>query len=1266
VQLIDSQLFTALETDYQIGGTAAVIAEWNFNRVVKTTVTNTIDDADYREWPYSKSHFPVSSITDGFRPDAGMVFAFTGKAVPISNSQLAPGGQRFYLASKTTPYKYWISPTTSLSVINQEQVFTGEMSFAISNSDLTVEYETPVKSNKIKVVFTGDVRPVVWRVSIFDQDLNNWVLISTSPTIDVITGRAELWWNGSAWTQTQQLNDTAFKNIKKVKVEFDTVDTPNDRLHVIEIAAMREINLSSRLQNYNISSTMDAVDYIHPVGKMNSNDGTLSIDNRDLAIEIADSTLDYYGLTDGWCEYRTYVIYDMSKYSMDDIYVRTGTMFSNGWAQENPYEYSIELFDIVKILQTIKCPAVLVENKSIARIISMLLDLVGVDRYEFDFEDFDETANIRYFWTDGKESVYEVLNRICESNQCAIYSDEFGKLQLLTRNQIANDTDAADFSLRGQPVIDGPATLLPNFSSLRKRYDLSVNDIEIKYKRRQANIDDLDITGKILTSKVWDTSDTIVLKASPLRLRVDKDAIPEEHVGSDIPCDVFINDKDAETWPFVGSFSIDGEIFKYEGKGYAVIDYLTNTWTEYIIKSNEEKKKYDKQTYNSYQPIGGPTGGASGQPINAPHPSGLYQNKLTGRLHVTARAQDDTKAANHTNNWIDGWLPLRGWRHEGTGIGYIDYGGPSLNLTKVADWRNKPNWSRTQNRWRVENSKAICDHTEEDCFSDKMAFLLRDLGGLEYREFGTRIKFTTGGTAGIVFNITDQDGYSIDDPDLEDVTDAHRYYILSVITSEDVDAAGRVNNEINIDIKNGDDFTPVEPLNTKIADGGGKFQIEKNKWYDVEIVFHDNMMNDRRGNGAIEVFIDGQYIDTYITDDVIRPTNYAGIHCRYSTVAEFEYFYASTTTSRAAPRWGNDEAFGMNIVNLPAGTNVGALINFGSDGAWPGRVAMSVASLDDARLNSAKVYGRNNALVAELGPVQLKPESRKTWLMEDVGRGKLSSMVKLNYTSDAEVSFCFEYTNVGALPYFGYRNTSPQDYSYYSQNKGAYLASRFQNIVVNQGSNFETSGNLVVYGQDADQSLFFDDFGSFVREIRDFDVELSSAPAKGTNIFVSNPHVVVTKSSYNPQRGIFTLANASHQNEIVNGSEQIDTSNSIDHTILMYGYVLIEKEEKTKEVKNDDSIRKHGSRPVDLNAEWINSDEEADALAAWISTHWAEPMATIEVKTFADIFVQIGDKAEVLYSDAQIKPEWLYIVTSLNRTFDDDGLATTMTLRRVR
>lgn len=1269
MQQLDAQLMTALDTDYQLAGIATVIAEWNFNRIVKTTVTNTIDDVDFKPWPYSKAHFPLNSITEGFRPDAGMVFGFTGTAIPISNAQLAPGGQRFYVASKTNPYKYWITPSKSISNINQTTPTNGELNFAISNADLIVEYDTPIKINKVKVVFTGDNRPVVWRVSIFDQNLNDWVLISTSPTVNVITGRAELWWNGSAWVQTQQLDDSLYKTIKKIKVEFDSIDAPADRLHVVEIAGMREIDITSRVQNYSINSSMDDVDYIHPVGQMNSNDGSLVIDNRDLAIEVADSTVDYYGLTDGWCEYRTYVKYDMSRYSAEDEYVRTGTMFSNGWSQDNPYEYSIELFDIVKILQTIKCPAILAENKSIGRIMSIILDLVGIDRYEVDFQDFDQTSNIRYFWTDGQESVYDVLNRICESHQCAIFSDEFGRLQLLTRNQIANDTDTEDFILRGEPVDVGPTTYISNFSSLRKRYDLALNDIEIKYKRRQANVDDLDITGKVLTSKVWDTSDTIVLKATPLRLKVDKDSVPGEVVGGDTPADVYMNDKDIETWPYKGSFSLDGEIFNYDGKGYAVINYTTNTWSEHIIKSNDEKKALDKATYDSYQPIGGPSGGASGQPINAPIASGLYQNKFTGRLRVTERGVDDTARATHTNNWIDGWLGMRAWRWTDAGLGYFDGGGGSISLGDLANWKGKPSWKRAQSRWTVSDSRAICDHSDQPNISSQIGCLIRDLGDVEFREFGTRIRFTTGGTAGIIFCITDQDGYSQDDPSLENPSDAHRFYILSVITSSDVDDAGRVNNEINIDVKNGDTLTQLQPMGTKINDGGGKMQIDRNRWYDVEIVYHDNIMPDGRGSGKIEVFIDGQYIDTWETTDVIRPTNFAGIHCRYSTVAEFEYFYATTTSNRAAPRWRNDEAFGLNIVNLPPGTDVTTMVDFGTDGSWPGRIAMSAASAaPSSTLSSVKIFGTGAAApqLAELGPVTLKGDTRKTWLMEDVAKGKGASMAKIKYTSTEGISLCFEYTNIGALPYFGYRNVYPQDYSYYNQTKGAYFATRFKDIVVNKNVNYDNTESTLISNSETDQSVFFDDFGSIIREIRDFDVELTAAPSKGTSVFSSNPNVTVTKYSYNPQRGVFTLANASHVNEIVNGTEQVDASNTIDHTLLLYGYIIIEKEEKTKEVKNDDSIRKHGSRPADFDAYWINSDEEADALAAWISTHWADPMATIEVKTFGDIYVQIGDKAKVVYSDSQIKPEWLYIVTAINREFDSSGLATSLTLRRVK
>lgn len=1272
MQQIDNTLLTALEQDHEISGSPLVIAEWNFNRLIKTTVKN-ISDPEDKLWSYTKTHFPPSSITDGYRPDLGMIYAFTGSAYPISDAQLGSGGRRYYLCSKNAQYKYWVSPTTSSSVsgsYGDNAPTPGE--FPIENSNLLVEYSSYVKSNKVKVTFNAEVRPTSWRISVFDKVSNGWVQIAENPTIDDIKGRCEIWWDGSAWVQDQQLDAANYREINAIKVEIDRIDTPNERVHLIEIAAMREMDITDRSSNYSVSMTMDDVDYIHPVGQVSSNDGSIVIDNRDLLLDVANPEQDYYGLMDGWCEYRTYVKFDMSAYGTSDKIVRMGTMHSNGWQGGNPFEFEVQLFDLLKVLQGIKCPMLLVENKSIARIISMILDMVGVDKYEFDFEDFDATGIIKYFWTDGTESVYDVLNRICKSHQCIVFVDEFGLLQLMTRDQIVNDEDTEDVILRGQDEMVNGTKKLANIITLSKKYDISINDVEIKYKRREANIDAQDVTGKVLTSKVWDTTDTVVLKASPLHNNVSATAVPGQLPNGSRPADVYVHPDEAETWPYSGYANLDGEVIKYEGKGYAVVNYQTGLWSEKIIKSNEDRRKWDKFTYDSYQPDGGAPGGGSGSPVGADTtgPGSIVQNRLTGRLIVTERGVDGTKWSAHSKSWIDGWMAFNVWvqnrKNPNYSTNWIEPGLKyPITVEELQDWRSKPKWGVEQRRWTVKDSILHCDNTGKSNW-DQLTAQIRDLDDTEYREFGTRVRFTEGNPcAGIIFNISGDDGYFDGDATQEFPMSCHRAYMVDMHSTDNIEAGGRQGNEIAVSVKNGDSITKLEPQFAKKEDAG-KFQINKNQWYDLEVIAKDMVMPDGSGSMRIEVFVNGQFIDTFVTNDVIRPTNLAGVYGRYSGRIQFEHFYATTLSGFARPKYSDEEAFNTMNVELPAGDNQTRLIDFPMNIGWLGRPVVSMATLGNATITSMEVITELGQIKSKIGPVTLLPESRHAWVIDDLAgaKGQPVNQLKVKYSSAEDISVVFETSRLAAAPYFGYKNEYPNHHSYYSLAKGGYISSKFQNIVSMPTTSFDArySNDLGVYGE---RGLFLDDFGSIVREIRDFNVDLQVAPAKGTRVYVSNPEVWVIKNQYNPKKGIFTLVNASHDDQIVSGTETIDESNSIDHSLMVYGYILVDKEEKTKRVKNEDSIRKHGSYPVQLDAEWITSDAEAEALATWIVDHWGGIMDTIEVETFGTIHLQIGDKVKVRYDHAHVDSDWLFIVTGINKDFDDNGLSTSLTLRRV-
>lgn len=1304
MQIIDSRLRTALEEHHEVIGKPLIIAEWNFNRIIKTTVTN-ISDPNNKLWAYTKNSFPPSSLTDGFRPDAGMIYGFTGKARPISNAQLGPGGKRYYIVTRKTetpsttntggpvttpapdqytPYQYWVSPTPSDPMeFSWGDAEPAPGQYAIKNSDLKVQYASNVKANKIKITFNDDIRPAKWKIYVKYKDAADFdpTPIADTPSInsssDVLKGpgRCELWWDGNAWTQTQQVDVTKYREINAIKVEVQTLAQPNERLHIIEIAAMREIDITDRTQSFSSSMSLDNADYIHPVGQMSSNDGSIVIDNRDLALDFFDTLQDYYGLMDGWCEYRSYIDFDISKYTTDPIEpVRISTMYSNGWEATSPYTFNIQLFDIVKILQSLKAPVIYAEKKSIARIVSMLLDLVGIDKYEFDFADFDDSGIVQYFWSDGTQSVYDVLNDLCKSYQCIMFTDELGRIQLKTRTQIANDTDSASFTLWGEDTtvhdVENNVDLLKlaNIVDLKKKWSISINDVEIKYKRREANIDAQDVTGKVLTSKVWDTSDSIVIKASPLVRVIPQNEVPV--TGNDPRADAWVSSSNAETWPYKGYVNIDGETMRYEGKGYIVFDYsgVKPTWGEKLLLSDEDRRKWDKFTYDSYKPNGAPGGNpSSGVTIPAVQADPLYANKISGRLRVVERGLNGSSWAEHSNTWINGWMGFNVWwttasnsLFPGT---YIEPG-KSIGWDDLKNNLSKPNWGREQSRWSVRNSVISCDNMDKSEWY-RMSALVRDLGTTEYREFGTRIRFGDGTpAAGIIFCISDKDGYETSDPTLDNVMMAHRFYILNVHSTALIDGAGRTSNEISVQGKNGDEI-----YNLNVLNGGpdaGKIQLDKGKWYDVEIVVNDMAMIDGTTAMRIEVFVNGQYVNTWMTNDVIHPTNYAGVISRYSGVVDFEYFYATTTSGHSRPLGSNENAFSTLGVQLPAGQNMTQVVNFGTDASWPARTVFSLASTSSITLTSIELYDPfgNNPL-KNLGPVTVPADTRRTWILDDYPGAQRGTFIKLKYSSTDDVSVAVETSKIGSIPYFEEKSVYPNDYSYYSLQQGGYVSSKRQGILNAPVADFDYgfSNDL---GVTSARGLYYDDFGSIVREIRDFNIDLSVSPAKGTALYVSNPEVFILKNKYNPKKGIFSLVNGSHQDQIVNGQEQVDANNTIDHSLMMYGYILVDKEDKTKRVKNEDSIRTHGSFTASFDASWITTDTEAEALAAWVVSHWGGNMDTIDVKVFSNVYAQIGDKVNIVYGDAQVKPDWLFVVAGIQRDFDDAGLTTGLTLRRVR
>jgi hypothetical protein len=1281
MQELDSFYETAIKRGHHIEGAPIVVAEWNFNNIFEPTVSNPPDDQD---WAYGKKYFPVKSVSNSIRPKSSGIFAaFTNDAWTTDEFTLGVSGQRYYTTGSDPEkaFNYWICPTVSDFVkvgsgTTADEDSSLPASYAVSRGTVLLEYPGYVNLNKVKVLFNLGPAPSDWSIFLHTDGApgDGYVEIE-NPTVDPITGKAQVWWNGTAWVETQQLDESIYARVDKIKVEVRAVDQPGKYLQIVEIAGGREIDLTQRVLNYSVNFQMDDVDFITPVGRIVSADGSITFNNTDLKINEQDQFSDFYGLLAGRCEYRTYVKYRLQDYGGGDVIMRTGTLYSNDWQQVNEYEYQVELWDILKLLQITKIPARLYDNVQIARVVSQVLDSVGIDSYNIDPQDFDATSVVKYFWVSGDETVFDSLDNLCKSYQAAIYVDEYGVVQLLNRIQIANETDTPVWTFKGEEVDDDIADI----ASLQKKYNLQANDVTIKYNEMEAAIDVADISAQITdqpnTSKLWEAQDTILLRSAAITRDISADGLDHSTSYKDI----YLNANSVITWPYQGKVNIDGELIEYDGKEYYSWNFSTNppVKTTTVVKSDDEKRALDKATYLSYDPDNPGIPGTFASDLTR-------QNKFSGKLIVSKRDADETsRQGAHYNYWNYGWMGM----HAAAGAPvnpafpgkYVQPGGSTYNQTYLQDYVNRPGWTSYQTRWSLTDSVVKCNNTDDGDINSSV--FIRDVGNTECSEIGTRIRLTGDSSGGIIFYLTDAAGYDVLNPTLTDPLLANRWYQLTICTTSAVEKIGRTVNEVTLEVKNGNTMSRMTSTRANGWGGpavgsDGLWEIREATWYDVDLIIKDAGPHGEDPSGAtstlIEVYIDGRWVDTWTTNDNIRPTGLMGVHARQKSIVEYDYFYATSSQSNSNPGSTNDENFDVNIFNFEAGTNVKKILNLAratsNQDGYQSVLSFSTGSAQ-ATISSLKVKGDTGTQIRpltywptkELGPIVVKPRTRVTVYLD--GAVKNASIVELTYTCTEELSACWEYTTERNFPYNKVNIITPTDDSFYDIAKNGYLSSKHNYFSIdNTIYPAYTQSSIVV----DNRGLFTDDFGAMAHEVRDFEVDFDVKPAKGVRVYLSNNKVRVVSQTYNPEKGIFTLSNASNRDEIVNGTEELNDTDSIDHVLMLYGYILEDKGEKTKVVKNEGSIRKYGPVSIDIDASWVFNEAEADALGNWVVEHWSDPMDTITLEVFSNTFSQIGDKVNIVYANANIESSWLYIISERSTSFDNDGLSTTVTLRRVR
>lgn len=544
-----------------------LVGEWEHNRYTKPTVTALPAQNADTAW---SAVFDLDSVALPNRPDAGAAKArldATNKVQATSSYRDLPTSSRFYVATADDPYKYWSSTQTVGSVASG-----GSYQFS-TPIELSVVYDDMVVANKIVVGFeTSYAKPVTVTIE-YTIDGTTWNTASAGSAIDS-SGKISVWRDSAGgWTSAKEYNYPLL--IKGVKVVVYSMNTANTHLDVIQLGARLENDLSDFVQTYDKTFEVSDRSFIAPLGAASSNEATVTLDNTDGRFNNDNEESPYYGILGKKVKFTMELSFDCTEFNgSPDERLREFTMWVDSWGNSSDNSVEVSLKDSSVFLQEADPPQVFWQGSTSGAVIWQLMDILGFSNYYYSRNALDSGQVIPYFWPVEADTAWDLIDKISQATQTAVFYDEYDVMQIRTRKAMYHQNPDIDWNF--DAIQNGQK--LPDVVSSTVTESLAANKVNVRFK--PAHYSDFN-NGLPQMETVWQPEDdTVTLRATSLIKDLAAGAMT-----------MWIPAADATYWPYESDINIRGEILHYKGKEYM---YNTTAGKVYgTVYSLDDQKNFD-------------------------------------------------------------------------------------------------------------------------------------------------------------------------------------------------------------------------------------------------------------------------------------------------------------------------------------------------------------------------------------------------------------------------------------------------------------------------------------------------------------------------------------------------------------------------------------------------------------------------------------------------------------------------------------------------
>lgn len=828
---VSTELKDLLKKGVAVKAIPQLLVEWNNNRYAG------IESVDAGGDPFDEECFPISSIVEGNRPTQGILKGFVMDSNEAFYYHFQPPGQQHALRAQP---KYTDAPAASRSyTVGPDAIYKYWVSTEKSSESLPynfstavqpyVFYKRPARTNKIVVGFESTwVRPDDFSVEI-SLDGDNWTTVAYNPPIDG-QGQTILYrQNNGSWGTTVNIDNPI--NVEGIRLTINSLDRPDERLHLIELSTRLEADLTEYLIGYSCEFSMDEPNLITPIGKASANIGGLQLSNTGGEFNRENQGSPFYGLIDKNARVQVDLNYYLPSGAVEKI--RQLTMFTEVWQDNGRDTVNVDLKDFSKFFQEQTTPKRLMEEVTVGEAVWRLCDAFGFVDYVYDRLATDKSTQLPYFWTDGEQTFWEAFQGLAEATQTAIYFDSYGRLQIKTRDAAYRAGRVESWIFNGQN--DGDT--LADIESANITGDYDANTVNIIYKNTR--ISDYQ-NGWPVMEVLWTPPESMVLRSSQLT----QDLTPDEEYLS-------ISPKEAVTWLYSGMVNIQGEFIRYDGKEYIYYRALGGMESVWVY-NQEEKDNIDK---------------------NLSHPNLKHLNSFTGRLKITVRGEFGSDIKHHRVRHENYNSRHFWWNNDNSSYSWGQNGGIVANP-------NESTITLSTNKQFEGNRILVSYATMPDNSTP--------------RDYGMRFKWPEQGygrgVAGLVFNYdpNGDTGYFVE-LTRSATLDANEGYLRGLNNEISFFRRGGGGD---FDRFGG---TGAVPVYTDQEGKGIPFVLADDVFYDIDVEFRYGPASHAGGNEHwMYIYVNGfrQLVIKLAAGRVSR-TPHFGIWTRGSSRVDFEYLYAS-------------------------------------------------------------------------------------------------------------------------------------------------------------------------------------------------------------------------------------------------------------------------------------------------------------------------------------------------------------------------------------